>query len=189
MGDLFERPGLPPELRVLVAAYPREVWPAHPNLGDTAALWLQRHAMFRDLGGQLTGAASDLAEGRRDGGPFLAWFAPRAGFFLNELHAHHMIEDVHYFPVFRTADPRLAAGFELLDADHVTLDRLIHEFADATNALGEALTGTGEAAGAAATLAQRSGHTLAGLLRHLDDEEDLVVPLILERTEAGLGLK
>jgi len=25
-------------------------------------------------------------------------------------------------------------------------------------------------------------------MRHLDDEEDLVAPLILERTEAGLGL-
>jgi len=29
---------------------------------------------------------------------------------------------------------------------------------------------------------------LRQLRRHLDDEEDLIIPLILDRTEAGLGV-
>jgi hypothetical protein len=29
---------------------------------------------------------------------------------------------------------------------------------------------------------------LAGLMRHLADEEDLIIPLILDRTEDGIGI-
>jgi hypothetical protein len=36
--------------------------------------------------------------------------------------------------------------------------------------------------------AQASGGLLKGLIRHLDDEEDLIVPLILERGEVALGV-
>ena len=36
--------------------------------------------------------------------------------------------------------------------------------------------------------AAASGALLKGLIRHLDDEEDLIVPLILERGEAALGV-
>jgi hypothetical protein len=33
-----------------------------------------------------------------------------------------------------------------------------------------------------------SAALLKGLVRHLDDEEDLIVPLILDRGEAALGV-
>ncbi len=33
-----------------------------------------------------------------------------------------------------------------------------------------------------------SDHLLGGLIRHLDDEEDLIIPLILDRSEEKLGL-
>jgi hypothetical protein len=36
--------------------------------------------------------------------------------------------------------------------------------------------------------ADASGALLKGLLRHLDDEEDLIVPLILDRGEEALGV-
>ncbi len=36
--------------------------------------------------------------------------------------------------------------------------------------------------------AAASGALLKGLIRHLDDEEDLIVPLILERGEDALGV-
>ena len=44
---------------------------------------------------------------------------PRLQTLLGNLHGHHQIEDHHYFPVFRQAEPRLAAGFGLLANDHV----------------------------------------------------------------------
>jgi hypothetical protein len=36
--------------------------------------------------------------------------------------------------------------------------------------------------------ADASGLLLKGLVRHLDDEEDLIVPLILDRGEDALGV-
>ncbi|HWC92954.1 MAG TPA: hemerythrin domain-containing protein, partial [Pseudolabrys sp.] len=36
--------------------------------------------------------------------------------------------------------------------------------------------------------AAASGRLLKGLTRHLDDEEDLIVPLILDRGEQALGV-
>ena len=40
---------------------------------------------------------------------------------LWQLEEHHQVEDQHYFPVFRRIEPRLAAGFELLEGDHEAL--------------------------------------------------------------------
>ena len=37
-------------------------------------------------------------------------------------------------------------------------------------------------------LCAASGALIKGLIRHLDDEEDLIVPLILDRGEEALGV-
>ena len=54
--DLDRRTGWPADLRLFVERYPRAVWPGHANLGQTARFWLERHDMFRDLGGALKSA-------------------------------------------------------------------------------------------------------------------------------------
>ena len=48
---LETRTGLPAELRLLVKKYPRQVWTRQLDIGGTGAFWLQRHAMFRQMGG------------------------------------------------------------------------------------------------------------------------------------------
>ena len=60
------RLGWPADLRVLFERYPREVWPAHPNLGETARFWLARHDMFRELGGALIAGTAAFREGEED---------------------------------------------------------------------------------------------------------------------------
>ena len=81
----------------------------------------------------------------------------------------------------------LAAGFDLLDADHDALHRAIGDIADAANAfLGEIRAGGGDPLGALARLDEVRARTSAGLLGHLDDEEDLVIPIILDRGEEAL---
>lgn len=183
---LFTRRGWPDELAILLAAHPRPTWRGHQNLGALSRFWLQRHQMFRELGRALSAAATDLAENRTDPAGFAQAFLPRAKVFLGELHAHHTIEDVHYFPVFRAADTRLARGFDVLEGDHETLDALIHRFAQDANALSRLRPGEG--AREAQTLAATAAQMLEGTLRHLDDEEDLIIPLILEQTEERLGV-
>lgn len=152
-------------------------------------MWLGRHDMFRELGSALSARTDAFREGKGgDARAFIGWLAPRFNFFLGELHGHHSIEDHHYFPVFRAADARLARGFDILDADHVMIDRFIHELAEAGMALDRAIASRGPTDAESERLTQRFIATLGALTRHLDDEEDLIVPLILERTEGGLGV-
>lgn len=191
--DLDLRPGLPPDLRVLLDRYPREVWPEHANLGETARMWLGRHDMFRDFGGVLSQALADHREGRIEIAAFRHWFAPRLRFFLQNLEGHHQVEDHQYFPRFLSADRRLARGFDLLESDHEVIHAdLVATAETATLLLSAASASQGKAQDglrrAADAYAEASERLLRRLMRHLEDEEDLIIPLILDRGEPALGI-
>lgn len=186
---LDTRTGLPDDLKHLIARYPRDVWTSHDNLGEMAKFWLSRHAMFRELGTALDEAGAHFRSGRVGAREFADFFAPRLQFFLQQLHAHHHVEDDHYFPIFRRVDERLVRGFEILDRDHDTLGAGIEASVTAANRFLRALEGPAdELARAADDYASAGATLLRGLTRHLDDEEDLIVPLILDRGEQALGV-
>lgn len=184
--DLERRAGLPAELLFLLEKHPRESWQGPAALGMTAQFWLDRHAAFRQLGQALQDDLDAFRHGRRSAEDFQGPFARRLQLFLGELNGHHQVEDYHYFPVFRQAEPRLAAGFEILDRDHQILHAGLLATAEAANALLQALARDPAASeGPAESYAEVSGKLLTGMLRHLDDEEDLVIPLMMERGEMG----
>lgn len=187
--DLLIRPGLPEDLRYLVEKYPRETWAGHANVGGMAGFWLQRHDMFRELGTMLTGGIADYREGRQDAQGFARWFAPRLRFFLQHLEGHHQIEDLHYFPAFARAESRLKRGFEILDSDHHAIHEALERNAEAANVFLRALQESEDRRRFAAdAYADENARLVAMLTRHLDDEEDLIIPLILDKGEAGLGV-
>ncbi len=178
MNDLATRTGLPDALRVLVTEYPRETWETHPNFSELTRFWLDRHLMFRDLLGRLRTGAEGYLDGKADPARHAAETQRYVGFLLNQLHGHHQIEDHHYFPQLQGLDPRVGAGFDILDADHKALDGHIHGMAETTNAY----LGRWQEADARA----RAGELRTALEgferfihRHLTDEEELVVPVIL----------
>ena len=175
------RAGLPEELRVLADRYPRTEWKTHPNFNDLTAFWLERHGMFRQLNDLLVESSEKRLDG--DNPRYGREMQHYTSTYLNQLHGHHQIEDHHYFPQFIPLDDRIAPGFELLDRDHKALDGHIHALAEATNAvLRRIAAGENDEAEARALLdAQRAFRTF--LHRHLEDEEDLVVPIILEYGE------
>jgi len=186
---LDTRIGWPADLRLLADRYPREVWTSHANLGAMARFWLKRHEMFREIGAALSDATTAFREGTASPDDFRAWFPPRLQFFLQQLHAHHQIEDRHYFPVFQAAEARLARGFDVLEADH----RVIHEAIVGVVESANAFIGLGAADAAALRppgerYAATNERLLDRLTRHLTDEEDLIVPLILDRGEGPLGV-
>lgn len=189
MSDIEHRPGWTGELRFLLDRYPRDTWPAHANLGEMARFWLKRHDMFRELGDVLVAAAADHRAGIDAGAPLSPGFAARLQFFLSQLEIHHQVEDHQYFPLLRAADARLAPGFEVLERDHGLIHDGIVDTVATANAFLQAMTGERDVLRRAAdSYADTSTRLIGGLLRHLGDEEDLIVPLILDRGEGALGI-
>jgi len=176
---LDDREGLPEALRVLLAEYPREGWASHPNFRGTVQFWLERHMMFRKLAETLRTDAETAIDGGMDPRDFAARLSRFGGMFVSELHGHHQIEDMHYFPVLQRQDDRVARGFDILDRDHHAIDGHLSGFVEAANrVLGDAdrKDRFRDGAGAFHGVVGRFG----GLLeRHLTDEEELVVPVIL----------
>lgn len=184
---LARRTGLPDALRVLVDRLPRGGWEAHPEFNDLTRFWLERHLGFRRLQAALEAETEAALDRRSDPRRAAAQIARIAGLYLNELHGHHQIEDAHYFPTLRLQDPRLETGFDLLDADHHALHAGLAAMAEAANAALRGLT----LAPADLTPAGHMHETLAGfgrlVGRHLEDEEDLIVPVILEYRGGGVS--
>jgi iron-sulfur cluster repair protein YtfE (RIC family) len=186
---LARRSGWPEDLRVLVARYPREQWDGHPNLGEMARFWLSRHAMFRELSVAIEQIAAIFRVGKLAPEGFARQFVPRLQFMLDQLNVHHQIEDLHYFPIFRAADERLARGFDVLEADHHHIHADMARTAETANALLRSLQGDRDTMRRFGDgYADASAALLKGLAQHLDDEEDLIVPLILDRSEEALGV-
>lgn len=185
---LERRAGLPADLRYLVEKYPRETWTSHENLRGMAEFWLQRHDMFRELGGMLSGGIKDYREGRSDADGFAGWFAPRLQFFLQQLHGHHQVEDMHYFPTFAKAEKGLQRGFDILDSDHHVIHEALERNMETANGFLRALQESEDKKRFAAdAYADENARLVAMLTRHLADEEDIIIPLILDRGEQELG--
>jgi hypothetical protein len=93
------------------------------------------------------------------------------------------------FPLFNAAEPRLVRGFDVLETDHGTIHAVMEQMADAANTFMRTEPSESDrmryAADDYATAADR---LMAMLDRHLGDEEDLVIPLFLDRGEEGLGM-
>jgi hemerythrin-like domain-containing protein len=186
--SLPDRPGLSSDIAYLRAAYPQPTWRTHGNFGELAAFWLQVHESLREQGAALQQVLAGFREGRSDAATFQRLFVPRLNHFLQHLNGHHQIEDAAYFPKFRALDPRMTPGFDLLEHDHAIIHDALTASVDTARALLAALSGaddtrrsaTDRHAGAAGRL-----HTL--LARHLSDEEELVIPAMLEHGERSVG--
>jgi Hemerythrin HHE cation binding domain len=166
----------------LLERHPREAWAVGASL--EAAFWLDVHARFRHACADLEHLDDDYRLQRHRARELAVRSAPRLAGLLTDVHGHHQIEEFHYFPAFRKVAPRLAAGIDLLERDHV---RLTQDIAAARNALRElrAAVEAGDRDESTAALAARGYVTATRRLcdhlrQHLADEEDLVVPLLLE---------
>lgn len=187
MSDLTleSREGLPDALRVLMEEYPREGWETQGGFHGLISFWLDRHLMFRRLLDHLMQDSQQMLDGNMDHQTYQARLSRFGGMFVGDLHGHHHIEDAHYFPVLEKLDPRLETGFRILDADHHALDRCLQDFTNAANLVLQA-----PLASADRGVIGGFNHSLTDvkklLDRHLIDEEELVVPVLLKHGTAGL---
>lgn len=178
MNSLATRPGLPDALRVLLDGYPRTGWQSHPHFDGLVRFWLDRHLGFRDLLAAMETETAAVLDRTRDPQVFAAHLSRLGGRFVSELHGHHQIEDHHYFPLLAQIEPRLSRGFDMLDGDHHALAAHLDRFIGAANAALSQWQGAALLDAAAAFQATLAEGTRL-LDRHLTDEEDLIVPVIL----------
>ena len=184
---LTTRARLPDALRVLLDDYPRAGWEDDPGFDDLIRFWLDRHLMFRRIMGELRASTEKLLDSKLTPDQFAGAVSRYGGMFVNGLHEHHTIEDTYYFPKLVTKDARIEKGFEILDKDHHALDGFLADFVTRANeviGLRDVRPKLQTATGAF----HQELAKLEGLLdRHLVDEEELIVPVILRYGAPDIG--
>ncbi|QFS84054.1 hypothetical protein FIU97_14965 [Roseivivax sp. THAF40] len=176
---LGTRTGLPDALRVLVKEYPRSGWQEHAHFTGLVEFWLGRHGMFRQICEALQTDSEAEMDGKLDPQMRNQRLSRYGGMLLNELHGHHQIEDHHYFPKLVDLDARVTKGFDILEADHDDMDGLLSRFAESANGVLQGKIETGR-------FREELLSFEALLDRHLNDEEELIVPVILKNGPQGL---
>ena len=176
---LAARLALPEEFRLILAELPRSDWAGHPDFNGLAAFWLDRHLAFRRMFEMLGADVRARIDGGMAADTYAARLSRLGSQLLADLIGHHQIEDQVYFPELARLEPGIARGFDMLDADHHALHGLIDRFATGGNAV---LSAVGDAAQreAAARFMADLGEFDRLLSRHLADEEDLVLPVVLK---------
>jgi len=177
---------MPREMQSLLQDYPRDSWDAHPGFREKTRNWLRAHQMFRQLG-QITRVETErFLDKSRSGDEYARRLSHYGGMLVGNLHGHHGWEDHSFFPELSAADPRFDAGLEILEKDHQELDVVLDNF-----------TKTANRAIKLVQLDEKQAHTEAGklhvvtetieafLARHLCDEEELAVPIILHHRLRG----
>ena len=159
-------------------AFPRERWTE--ALPETAAFWLHMHGGFRAQQRHMADAASRWRSGALDPRGLHAALMPTLQAFLQHLDGHHRVESGHYFPHFRLIEPRIQSGLDLLDRDHDAIHAHLDALFHAAVAFHQAVAAQSpDATDHAHQLADVLDRAAPGLIRHLDDEEDIVIPLMV----------
>ena len=183
--SLARRSGLPDDLQALVRAFPRAEWEA--KAGPFTAFYLERHEMFRRMSERMRTDAEALLSGSVSAQRHAAMLSRLGGQFLGTLHGHHQIEDDYYFPRLVPLEKGVAHAFDLLEADHEVIDGALHTFQDQANAAIEAAIHDRNVRDATGAFHEGLIGLEKLLSRHLEDEEDIVVPLVLKYGEAAVG--
>jgi len=165
----------------------RSEWSTHPNYHSIASHFLGFHEHFRSDLRKLV-RVSNVDEPYRGGGGRNRAQAlqrrvrelSRAFSQLNShLHTHHSIEDRHVFPQAIRANKGLTTAVGMLEKDHGTMNKLLKGAEGAISTAEKARSETDLEEGLA-----RCHQALVALStfmsQHLQDEEDLLIPLMLE---------
>jgi len=177
---------MPTEMRSLLRDYPRDAWEAHPGFREKTRHWLGAHQMFRQLGVSVRKDTESYLNGDQDGADYAGRLSYRGGALVSNLHGHHGWEDHSYFPELSAADPRFDAGLDILEKDHADLGVVLDRFTRTANRTIQLVqldeTAAHDEAGKLHGVAKSIE---AFLKRHLTDEEELAVPIILHHRLRG----
>lgn len=142
--------------------------------------------MFRRLSAQIGRDAEAYLNGDIATDDYAGRLSHVGGRLVGNLHGHHGWEDHSYFPELSAADPRFDAGLEVLEKDHADLDRVLDEFTRQANRMIKLSVLDEAHARNEAAHVHGTAQVIEGFLkRHLSDEEELAVPIILHHRLRG----
>ena len=176
---LARRSGLTEELRKLLFDTPKEDWGSHLNYWRGAEMWRDIHRSLLHESGLFVSGLEKLVEmpkGEMQSGLLLNDLRQLGGHLIGHAHVHHHVEDDHYFPRFKEVFPQLGRPIDLLDCDH----RVLEETLDAVENHVRALHAEQADKDRIATALKDAGKLDRILNRHLEDEEDIVIPALLK---------
>ncbi len=177
---------MPDEMRLLLRDYPRDSWEAHPGFKQATQNWLGAHQMFRRLGDITRTNTERFLSKSSAADEFAAELSYYGNIMVGNLHGHHHFEDHSYFPELSAADRRFDVGLEILEKDHQSLNAVLEQFIETSNrVIMLSKLDEKQAYEEAGGLHQVAIAIEAFLDRHLGDEEDLAVPIILHHRLRG----
>ena len=177
---------MPADMRALLTDYPRDSWEAHPGFKDKTRHWLGAHQMFRHLGETLRTETEGYLEGSCAADEYAAQLSYYGNALVRNLHGHHRWEDSSYFPELSTADPRFDSGLVILEKDHEAMNIVLDEFTKAANRVIKLVQLDEKQAREDSSKLHSLTETIENFLkRHLNDEEELAIPIILHHRLRG----
>ncbi|MBY6160783.1 hemerythrin domain-containing protein [Mameliella alba] len=180
------RSGLPEEMQTLLRTLPRDGWHRHPHLADSTRNWMRAHQGFRQLAEIVQEDSEAFLNKDLSEDAYAGRLAHFGNLLVRNLQGHHTWEDRKFFPELEAADPRFAEGLEMLESDHLALDDLLDRFTRGANRTVQLATLDPRQMAEEARPVRDHAERLRGFLhRHLTDEEDLVVPILLHHRLRG----
>jgi len=164
----------------LLREFPRSIWPESSPDDATSRLLLSRHGGFRRRVEMLLDASQAALDGKTSPPDFTYDLARELHFFVPLLEGHHQAESTRLYPRLIHHFPEAQDKFLILDRDHTDIDYALGSLQKVPERL---MTQAPTKA-----LFQQETEQLCVelyrfqrlLARHLDDEEDLVIPILLK---------
>jgi len=176
--NVTQREELPHSIKKSLISIERSNWFFHPKYHGKAEFFIQYHEGLMNTSIQILSTLKALLDNPGEDS--------RIYYELNKVkvlcyalfanaHRHHMIEDHSYFPMFRKIELKMGAGIDLLENDHkrlsLALDVLKSSLQQGLHTAGYSAIGK---------LYQSAVEVDNILVRHLSDEEEIIIPIFLK---------
>lgn len=173
-----QRIALPASIQQQLLPLARQDWSKHPFYSGSAAFFIAYHGNLLNTVSTLVSQLEALMQLNQPKGYSLVQLQPalRSGLHLVErAHHHHQIEDVSYFPQFRKMLPQFSTAIDLLDDDHLVLDEALHRLKHSIQQAHRQK----QLSRYVADLHEQATLLKKVLVRHLQDEEEIIIPIFL----------
>jgi len=176
--SVLTRKALPASLRPTLLEQTKSDWSKHPRFDGKAAFFMNIHRNLINGNASMTQALEDMLDMSESDLPIViqqSRLLPAGKNLISFAHGHHEIEDHGYFPQFALLYPELDRALALLDGDHKVLDEALHGAEEALD-----LLGAGDPTRDGISTLYKHSKALELILdRHINDEEEIIIPIFL----------